>query len=172
MKGLVLDLRNDPGGLLHGAVGVSAAFLPPKALVVSTDGRTRRCQAQYVATCRGLPARHPRRLPAGLPAGARRADGGTGECRLGVGVRNRRRCAAGSQARQGHGHQTSFGKGSVQTILPLANNTAIKLTTARYYTPNGRSIQAKGIVPDIVVEESANGTSSRRVREADLGRRG
>ena len=61
----------------------------------------------------------------------------------------------------------SFGKGSVQTILPLNNNTAIKLTTARYYTPSGRSIQAKGIEPDIVVEESANG-SSRRVREADL----
>ena len=64
------------------------------------------------------------------------------------------------------GTQT-FGKGSVQTILPLNNNTAIKLTTARYYTPNGRSIQAKGIEPDIVVEETANG-SSRRVREADL----
>lgn len=64
------------------------------------------------------------------------------------------------------GTQT-FGKGSVQTILPLNNSTAIKLTTARYYTPSGRSIQAKGIEPDIVVEESANG-SSRRVREADL----
>jgi carboxyl-terminal processing protease len=64
------------------------------------------------------------------------------------------------------GTQT-FGKGSVQTILPLNNSTAIKLTTARYYTPNGRSIQAKGIEPDILVEESANG-SSRRVREADL----
>jgi len=64
------------------------------------------------------------------------------------------------------GTQT-FGKGSVQTILPLNNNTAIKLTTARYYTPSGRSIQAKGIEPDVIVEESANG-SSRRVREADL----
>jgi carboxyl-terminal processing protease len=61
----------------------------------------------------------------------------------------------------------SFGKGSVQTILPLNNTTAIKLTTARYYTPSGRSIQAKGIEPDIVVEESANG-SVKRVREADL----
>ena len=63
---------------------------------------------------------------------------------------------------------TSFGKGSVQTVLPLPGNTAIKLTTARYFTPSGRSIQAKGIVPDIVVEESANGTSSARLREADL----
>ena len=67
------------------------------------------------------------------------------------------------------GTQT-FGKGSVQTILPLTSNTAIKLTTARYYTPSGRSIQAKGIVPDIVVEETANGSSGPRLREADLER--
>jgi carboxyl-terminal processing protease len=67
------------------------------------------------------------------------------------------------------GTQT-FGKGSVQTILPLNNNTAIKLTTARYYTPSGRSIQAKGIVPDIIVEETANGSSGPRLREADLER--
>ena len=67
------------------------------------------------------------------------------------------------------GTQT-FGKGSVQSILPLTNSTAIKLTTARYYTPSGRSIQAKGITPDIVVEESANGESARRLREADLER--
>jgi carboxyl-terminal processing protease len=68
------------------------------------------------------------------------------------------------------GTQT-FGKGSVQTVLPLSNNAAIKLTTARYFTPSGRSIQAKGITPDIVVEESANGNGSRtRVREADLER--
>ena len=67
------------------------------------------------------------------------------------------------------GTQT-FGKGSVQTVLPLSNNAAIKLTTARYFTPSGRSIQAKGITPDIVVEESANGSSRERVREADLER--
>ena len=64
----------------------------------------------------------------------------------------------------------SFGKGSVQTIIPLNSNSAIKLTTARYFTPNGRSIQAKGIVPDIVVEESPNGASRERLREADLER--
>ena len=67
------------------------------------------------------------------------------------------------------GTQT-FGKGSVQTILPLTGNTAITLTTARYYTPNGRSIQAKGIVPDILVEETANGSTGPRLREADLER--
>jgi len=67
------------------------------------------------------------------------------------------------------GTQT-FGKGSVQTVLPLSSNTAIKLTTARYYTPSGRSIQAKGIAPDIVVEERPDGASHERVREADLDR--
>jgi carboxyl-terminal processing protease len=67
------------------------------------------------------------------------------------------------------GTQT-FGKGSVQTILPLSNNTAIKLTTARYYTPSGRSIQAKGIAPDVVVEETLNGNLHDRLREADLER--
>jgi len=67
------------------------------------------------------------------------------------------------------GTQT-FGKGSVQTILPLSNNTAIKLTTARYYTPSGNSIQAKGITPDIIVEESSNGGSREFVKEADLER--
>ncbi|MDP3288488.1 MAG: S41 family peptidase, partial [Methyloversatilis sp.] len=67
------------------------------------------------------------------------------------------------------GSQT-FGKGSVQTVRPLGPDTGIKLTTARYYTPNGRSIQAKGIVPDIVVEESANGSTGMRLREVDLDR--
>jgi carboxyl-terminal processing protease len=67
------------------------------------------------------------------------------------------------------GTQT-FGKGSVQSVLPLPGNAAIKLTTARYYTPQGRSIQAKGITPDIIVEESANGGKSQRIREADLER--
>jgi carboxyl-terminal processing protease len=67
------------------------------------------------------------------------------------------------------GTQT-FGKGSVQTIMPLGNNTAIKLTTARYYTPSGRSIQAKGITPDVVVEEPGAGPQQARLREADLAR--
>jgi carboxyl-terminal processing protease len=67
------------------------------------------------------------------------------------------------------GTQT-FGKGSVQTVLPLSNNSAIKLTTARYYTPNGRSIQAKGITPDVIVEETPNGGTRERLREADLER--
>ncbi len=167
MQGLVLDLRNDPGGLLHGAVGVSAAFLPADTLVVSTDGRTEDAKREYRATpsdyLRGTRDDFLRRLPAvakDVPmvvlvnAGSASAS----EIVAGALQDHKRAKVMGTQ---------TFGKGSVQTILPLNNNTAIKLTTARYYTPSGRSIQAKGIEPDFVVEETANG-SSRRVREADL----
>jgi carboxyl-terminal processing protease len=167
LQGLVLDLRNDPGGLLHGAVGVSAAFLPADALVVSTDGRTEDAKREYRATqadyLRGTRDDFLRRLPSYarevpmvvlVNAGSASAS----EIVAGALQDHKRAKVIGIQ---------TFGKGSVQTILPLNNNTAIKLTTARYYTPSGRSIQAKGIEPDIVVEETANG-SSRRVREVDL----
>ncbi len=167
LQGLVLDLRNDPGGLLHGAVGVAAAFLPADTLVVSTDGRTEDAKREYRASAadylRGTRDDFLRRLPAGakevpmvvlVNAGSASAS----EIVAGALQDHKRATVMGTQ---------TFGKGSVQTILPLNNSTAIKLTTARYYTPSGRSIQAKGIEPDVVVEESANG-SSRRVREADL----
>lgn len=167
LKGLVLDLRNDPGGLLHGAVGVAAAFLPSNTLVVSTDGRTEDAKREYRASpedyLRGTREDFLKTLPQGartLPmvvlvnAGSASAS----EIVAGALQDHKRAVVMGTQ---------TFGKGSVQTILPLNASTAIKLTTARYYTPSGRSIQAKGIEPDIVVEESANG-SSRRLREADL----
>jgi len=169
MKGLVLDLRNDPGGLLHGAVGVASAFLPANALVVSTDGRTDDAKREYRARAddylRGSREDFLKHLPEAartLPmvvlvnAGSASAS----EIVAGALQDHRRAVVMGTQ---------TFGKGSVQTILPLNSNTAIKLTTARYYTPSGRSIQAKGIEPDIIVEETANG-SSRRLREADLER--
>ena len=167
LSGLVLDLRNDPGGLLHGAVGVSAAFLPAGELVVSTDGRTEDAKREYRATpedyLRGSRDDFLRRLPAGakdVPMVVLVNGGSASASEIVAGALqdHKRAVVMGTQ---------TFGKGSVQTILPLNNSTAIKLTTARYYTPSGRSIQAKGIAPDIVVEESANG-SSRRVREADL----
>ena len=167
VKGLVLDLRNDPGGLLHGAVGVSAAFLPTDTLVVSTDGRTEDAKREYRATpadyLRGTRDDFLRRLPdmardVPMVVLVNAGSASASEIVAGALQDHKRAKVLGTQ---------TFGKGSVQTILPLNNNTAIKLTTARYYTPNGRSIQAKGIEPDIVVEETANG-SSRRVREADL----
>ncbi|QDF98229.1 peptidase S41 [Azoarcus sp. DD4] len=167
MKGLVLDLRNDPGGLLNGAVGVAAAFLPADTLVVSTDGRTDDAKRQYHATpedyLRGSRDDYLRGLPKGIkdvPMVVLVNGGSASASEIVAGALqdHKRAVVMGTQ---------TFGKGSVQTILPLNSNTAIKLTTARYYTPGGRSIQAKGIEPDIVVEEGANG-SARRVREADL----
>lgn len=168
LKGLVLDLRNDPGGLLNGAVGVSAAFLPPKTLVTSTDGRTADAKHQFFASpddylrgskddyIKSLPA-EARKVPMVVLVNAGSAS--ASEIVAGALQDHKRALVLGTQ---------TFGKGSVQTVLPLPGNTAIKLTTARYYTPLGRSIQAKGIVPDIVVEETANGSTGQRLREADL----
>ncbi len=168
LKGLVLDLRNDPGGLLHGAVGVSAAFLKPGALVVSTDGRTEDAKRRYSATPDDYLRGSSSDFLSGLPKGVKDVpmvvlvNGGSAsasEIVAGALQDHHRAVVMGTQ---------TFGKGSVQTILPLNNNSAIKLTTARYYTPSGRSIQAKGIEPDIVVEESPDGPAAQRVREADL----
>jgi len=171
LKGLVLDLRNDPGGLLHGAVGVSAAFLPPRVVVTSTDGRTEDAKRKYLASpedyLRGSRDDVLLKLPAAVKsvpmvvlvnAGSASAS----EIVAGALQDHKRAAVIGTQ---------TFGKGSVQSILPLTNNTAIKLTTARYFTPNGRSIQAKGITPDFLVEETPEGdTNQFRVREADLTR--
>ena len=167
LTGLVLDLRNDPGGLLHGAVGVSAAFLPKGTLVVSTDGRAPDARREYLASpddyLRGRREDFLRRAPAF-------AQTVPMIVLVNAGSASASEIVAG--ALQDHGRARvvgtqTFGKGSVQTILPLNSQSAIKLTTARYYTPSGRSIQAKGIEPDVVVEETENG-SVRRIREADL----
>jgi carboxyl-terminal processing protease len=171
LKGVVLDLRNDPGGLLTSAVGVSAAFLPKDALVVYTDGRTEESKMRLSATPNDyLRGSSKNDYLKDLPAAVKRVpmvvlvNGGSAsasEIVAGALQDNKRAVIMGTQ---------TFGKGSVQTILPLGNNTAIKLTTARYYTPNGRSIQAKGIVPDIVAEDPATAAQDNafRLREADL----
>jgi carboxyl-terminal processing protease len=170
IKGLVLDLRNDPGGLLNGAVGVSAAFLPPKTLVTSTDGRTEDAKRRYTASPEDYQRGYKDDFMKNLPAFAKTTpivvlvNGGSAsasEIVAGALQDHKRAVVMGTQ---------TFGKGSVQTVLPLSNNAAIKLTTARYFTPSGRSIQAKGITPDVIVEETANGESRERVREADLER--
>src|SRR2546428_477523 len=167
LKGLMLDLRNDPGGLLNGAVGISSAFLPPRVLVVSTDGRTEDAKRKFIAApedyLRGNRDDYLKNLPAAIKTVPMvvLVNGGSASAS---------EIVAG--ALQGHKRaaplgRASFGKGSVQTILPLGNNTAIKLTTARYYTPSGRSIQAKGIVPDVLIEDPTTPTTGR-LREADL----
>jgi carboxyl-terminal processing protease len=173
LKGLVLDLRNDPGGLLTGAVGVSAAFLPKDALVVYTEGRANDAKMRLTASpenylrgnsrddyLRNIPD-SVKSVPLVVLVNAGSAS--ASEIVAGALQDHKRAVIMGTQ---------TFGKGSVQTVLPLGNNTAIKLTTARYYTPGGRSIQAKGIVPDILVEDPATAgqDSMFRLREADLNR--
>jgi carboxyl-terminal processing protease len=169
LKGLVLDLRNDPGGLLYGAVAISAAFLHSKALVVSTDGRTEDAKKKFLASPEDYLRGSRDDVLKGLPAAVKTVpmvvlvNGGSAsasEIVAGALQDHKRATVIGTQ---------TFGKGSVQTIMPLGNATAIKLTTARYYTPSGRSIQAKGITPDIIVEEPGQSTEAR-LREADLER--
>jgi carboxyl-terminal processing protease len=175
VKGIVLDLRNDPGGLLHSAVGISAAFLPRRALVVSTDGRTEDARRRFVAApedyLRGRSEDVVSKLPpeiknVPLVVLVNGASASASEIVAGALQDHKRATLIGTQ---------TFGKGSVQTIIPIANSTegpaAIKLTTARYYTPSGRSIQAKGIVPDLTVEDTPEGNfAGFNVREADLAR--
>jgi carboxyl-terminal processing protease len=169
VKGLVLDLRNDPGGLLHGAVAISSAFLPPKSLVVSTDGRAEDAKRKFFASPEDY-ARGSRGedILKALPAAVRTVpmvvlvNGGSAsasEIVAGALQDHKRAIVIGTQ---------TFGKGSVQTIMPLGNNTAIKLTTARYFTPGGRSIQALGVTPDLIVEDPSD--VATRIREADLTR--
>ncbi|MDD5301240.1 MAG: S41 family peptidase [Gallionella sp.] len=173
LKGLVLDLRNDPGGLLTGAVGVSAAFLAKNALVVYTEGRTDDAKMRLIASPENyLRGNGKTDYLKNLPDSIKSVplvvlvNGGSAsasEIVAGALQDHKRAVIMGTQ---------TFGKGSVQTVLPLGNNTAIKLTTARYYTPGGRSIQAKGIVPDILVEDPATAgqDSAFRLREADLNK--
>lgn len=170
LQGLVLDLRNDPGGLLNGAIGVSAAFLPADIKVVSTDGRTPDAKQEFLARpqdyLRGSKEDPLKSLPPEIkkvPMVVLVNSGSASASEIVAGALqdHKRAVVVGTQ---------TFGKGSVQSVLPLPGNTAIKLTTARYYTPQGRSIQAKGIVPDITVEESPNGSNGMHLREADLDR--
>ncbi len=171
LKGLILDLRNNPGGLLNSAVAVSAAFLPKDALVVYTEGRTESAKMRLTASPQNYVLNQSDYLKDLSPAVKDvpiilLVNGGSAsasEIVAGALQDHKRAIVMGTQ---------TFGKGSVQTVLPLGNNTAIKLTTSRYYTPNGRSIQATGIVPDIIVEDPATADQDHtfNMREADLER--
>jgi carboxyl-terminal processing protease len=136
LRGIVLDLRNNPGGLLDQAVAVSDAFVD-KGEIVSTRGRRSDDAQRYDA--------RPGDVAAGLPIAVLINGGSASASEIVAGALqdHHRAILLGTR---------SFGKGSVQTIIPLPGHGAMRLTTARYYTPSGRSIQAKGIEPDIVVE--------------------
>ncbi|MCW5666056.1 MAG: S41 family peptidase [Piscinibacter sp.] len=170
LKGLVLDLRNDPGGLLEGAVAISAAFLPSDVVVVTTNGQI----ADSKATFKASPEYYLRRggtdplrkLPEAvkkvpLVVLVNEGSASASEIVAGALQDHKRATVMGAQ---------TFGKGSVQTVRQLGPDTALKITTARYYTPSGASIQAKGIVPDVMLDETAEGNlfAALRVREADL----
>ncbi|MDO9468974.1 MAG: S41 family peptidase [Thiobacillus sp.] len=172
LNGLVLDLRNDPGGLLNGAVAVSAAFLKPDSLVVYTEGRTEDAKMRLTASrehyLRPMQMDYLKNLPKGVkdvPMVVLVNSGSASASEIVAGALQDHKRAIVMGTR-------TFGKGSVQTILPLGNGTAIKLTTARYYTPGGRSIQAKGIEPDILVEDPnmPSEEDGVNIREADLDR--
>jgi carboxyl-terminal processing protease len=170
IKGLVLDLRNDPGGLLPSAIGVSAAFLPANDVIVSTKGQLAESNATFYGR-REFYAVKPGSDPlAKLPAALKTVpmvvlvntgSASASEIVAGALQDYKRAIVMGSQ---------TFGKGSVQTLRQLTPDTAVKLTTARYFTPKGRSIQALGIVPDLKVDETpeGDGLNAVRVREADL----
>ena len=174
LKGLVLDLRNDPGGLLDAAVALSAAFLPENVTVVSTNGQLEESKFTYKAS-----PQFWRRNASNDPIGrlTQATQGAFKKIPLVVLVNEGSASASEivAGALQDHKRATlmgsqTFGKGSVQTVRQLGPDTALKITTARYYTPSGRSIQAKGIVPDVMVDETENGSpfAVLRTREADL----
>ena len=170
LKGLVLDLRNDPGGLLNAAVAISAAFLPENVTVVSTNGQTAESKQILKATVRDYMGRDGTDAIKSLPPSLKKVplvvlvnEGSASASEIVAGALqdHKRATIMGSQ---------TFGKGSVQTFRPLGPDTGLKITTSRYYTPSGRSIQAKGIVPDVMLDDTEEGSpyAALRMREADL----
>jgi carboxyl-terminal processing protease len=157
LQGMVLDLRNNPGGVLNGAVAVSDAFLE-KGMIVYTEGRIADSSLRFNAT--------PDDIVDGAPLVVLVNQGSASASEIVAGALqdHKRAIIVGTK---------TFGKGSVQTILPLSSESALKLTTARYYTPSGRSIQAEGITPDIELDRvkfTSVKTSVEPLKEADLSR--
>jgi len=155
IKGYVVDMRNNPGGVLGAAVDVSDAFIKGKKKIVFTRGRTEDAMYEFVSNNTDLADGKP--IVVLINGGSASAS----EIVAGALQDHKRAIIMGTQ---------SFGKGSVQTILPITSKTAVKITTARYYTPKGRSIQAKGITPDIIVENLELGSISQDkiLKESDL----
>jgi carboxyl-terminal processing protease len=159
LKGLVLDLRNNPGGLLEQAVKVADEFLD-KGLIVYTDGRIKEQKMRFEAHPNGRGLKYP------MVVIVNEGSASASEIVAGALQDHKRAIIIGTQ---------TFGKGSVQTIIPIDDGSAVRLTTARYFTPNGRSIQAKGIEPDIIVpfespdkKENNKKTPFHLLKEKDL----
>ena len=157
LRGLVLDLRNDPGGLLDQAVKVAEHFVDEGKLIVYTEGREKDSKMKFASRATDKEPHYP--VVVLINSGSASAS----EIVAGALQDHKRAVVMGTQ---------SFGKGSVQTIIPLSDNSGLRLTTARYFTPNGRSIQAKGITPDILVEQKELTAEQKKeamhIREKDL----
>ena len=152
-RGLVLDLRNNPGGVLQSSVDVADAFLE-SGVVVYTKGRMENSNVSYTAAAGDLAS--------GLPLAVLINSGSASASEIVAGALQDHKRAIIMGTR-------SFGKGSVQTVIPITEDRAIKLTTALYFTPNGRSIQAKGIEPDVRLEKMTNGVGQKAAfADADL----
>jgi len=169
-RGIVLDLRNDPGGLVSSAVGVAGAFLAPGTLLFSARGRMAGADSQVTVAPRYYREPNQPDVLAGLPAWTRTVP-------LAVLVNGSSASSAElvAGALQDHGRATivgtrTFGKGSIQTVFPLSGDSAVKMTVARYFTPRGQEIQATGITPDVVVAplRGKSGLDGIALREADL----
>lgn len=172
-RGLVLDLRNDPGGLLESAIGVTSAFIDPDLLVVSTKGRIPSANREYYAKSMTSVLTRLNGEAVSLANSMNWVKEVPLVVLVNAGSASASEIVAG--ALQDHKRATiignrTFGKGSVQSVLPLGADSGIKLTTALYYTPNGRSIQVTGVDPDIFVDDTAQGNMFRIPREADLQR--
>ncbi|VXB40728.1 S41 family peptidase [Massilia sp. 9I] len=169
-QGIVLDLRNDPGGAVQAAVGVAGAFLPQGAVVFSARGRAAGADSSVTVDQRFYRTPGEPDVLASLPSWTRTvplvvlvngSSASSAELLAGALQDHRRATVVGTR---------SFGKGSIQTVFPLADGGAVKLTVARYFTPNGRDIQASGIEPDIVAapRKDRSGAPRLLLRESDL----
>ncbi len=171
LKGLVLDLRNNPGGVVTSSIAVASAFIKKDKLIVYSDGKTPDSKMRLFSNPENYSGPNPANdymseVPAKfkeIPLVVLINSGSASASEIVAGAiqDHKRGKIMGTQ---------SFGKGTIQTLLPLSDGSAVKITVARYYTPSGRSIQAKGITPDITVEESKEGNKDKvaSIREADL----
>lgn len=171
LKGLILDLRNNPGGMVTSSVAVASAFIKKDKLVVYSDGKTPDSKMRLFANPKNYVGPNPsddymnivpqkyKDIP--LVVLINGGSASASEIVAGAIQDQKRGKIIGTQ---------SFGKGTIQTLLPLSDGSAVKITVARYFTPSGRSIQAKGITPDVLVEETKDGAKDKvaTIREADL----
>jgi carboxyl-terminal processing protease len=167
-RGLVLDLRNDPGGLVSSAVAVGGAFLPAGSPMFTARGRDADAEAKVSVDQRYYREANTADVLAGLPAWTRTvpltvlvngASASAAELLAGALQDNHRAAIVGSQ---------TFGKGSIQSVIPLDEDEGIKFTVARYFTPGGHEIQAHGVTPDVVVLPAKGADAEPQLREADL----